>query len=46
MRFSITDHFSGYLEVAKPLTRAVQAVQAAGKGGKEPRFFFNVAGTF
>jgi hypothetical protein len=32
--------------VAKPLTRRVQAVQSAGKGGKEPRFFFNVAGKF
>ena len=46
VRFTITDHFAGYLEMAKPLTRAVQAVQAAGAGGKEPRFFFSVAGKF
>ena len=46
VRFTITDHFAGYLELAKPLTRAVQAVQAEGAGGKEPRFFFSVAGKF
>jgi hemolysin activation/secretion protein len=46
MRFTLTDHFAGYFEVAKPLTRYVEAVQAVGAGGKEPRFFFNVAGKF
>lgn len=46
IRFSVTDNFAGYVEVAKPLTRPVQAIQAKGAGGKEPRLFFNVAGTF
>jgi hemolysin activation/secretion protein len=46
VRFTITDYLAGYVEVAKPLTRRVQAVQAKGAGGKEPRFFFSVAGKF
>jgi hemolysin activation/secretion protein len=46
IRFNITDYFAGYIEVAKPLTRHVQAIQAQGAGGKEPRLFFNVAGKF
>jgi hemolysin activation/secretion protein len=46
IRFNITDHFAGYVEVAKPLTRRVLAIQSAGNGGKEPRFFFNIAGKF
>lgn len=43
VRYTITDYLAGYLEVAKPLTRAVQALAAKGETGKGPRIFFSVA---
>lgn len=43
IRFSVWDHVSGYLEVAKPLTRKVDAM---GDDGDEPRIFFRLAASY
>ena len=40
-RFNLTKHFSGYVELAKPLNRVV-----ASQGNKDPRFFFSLSATY
>ncbi|MEJ0071662.1 MAG: ShlB/FhaC/HecB family hemolysin secretion/activation protein [Pseudomonadota bacterium] len=40
-RFTVTEHVSGSLEVAKPLTRAVAA-----EGDRDPRVFFSLVARF
>jgi hemolysin activation/secretion protein len=42
LRFSLLDHVSGYVEVAKPLTRDVQAQLLAKQEGKPTRVFFGL----
>src|SRR5579883_705837 len=46
VRYTVTDYVSGYLEVAKPLTRPVQSLVSEGESGKAPRIFFSVAARF
>lgn len=38
LRFNFTDHFSGYVEASKPLSRVV-----ASEGNKDPRVFFGLS---
>jgi hemolysin activation/secretion protein len=45
VRFSVTDYFSGSLELDKPLTRPVSANLPGGKG-KEPRVFFSISARY
>jgi hemolysin activation/secretion protein len=45
-RYSITDYLSGYLEVAKPLTRNVLALAADRQDARAPRVFFSVAAKY
>ena len=40
-RFNLTKHFSGYLEIAKPLNEKV-----ASEGNKDPRVFFSLSATY
>jgi hemolysin activation/secretion protein len=40
-RFNLTKHFSGYVELAKPLNRDVSA-----EGNKDPRVFFSLSATY
>ncbi len=44
LRFGITDHFSGGLEMAQPLTRSVSSADEG--GGDDPRFFFTFSGLY
>jgi len=40
-RFNLTKHLSGYVELAKPLSRDVSA-----EGNKDPRVFFSLSATY
>jgi len=40
-RFNLTEHISGYLEVAKPLDQEVASL-----GNKDPRVFFSLSATY
>ena len=44
LRFGITDHFSGGLEMAQPLTRFVSSANEG--NGDDPRFFFTLSGLY
>ena len=44
LRFGITDHFSGGLEMAQPLTRSVSSADEG--SGDDPRFFFTFSGFY
>jgi hemolysin activation/secretion protein len=46
IRFSIANRFSGYVEVAEPLTSPVQARTADGKNGWLPRVFFAISARY
>jgi hemolysin activation/secretion protein len=41
-RIRFSDHFSGDIEVSKPLTNIVQSLEDAGKSGDSARVFFNI----
>jgi hemolysin activation/secretion protein len=46
VRFNIYDWVNGYVEVAKPLTRDLQAERAKGESGKDLRYFFTLSAQF
>jgi hemolysin activation/secretion protein len=46
IRFAIYDWVNGYVEIAKPLTRDVQAERAKGEPGKDLRYFFTLSAQF
>lgn len=46
IRFNINDWVNGYVEVAKPLTRDLQAERAKGEPGKDLRYFFTLSAQF
>lgn len=46
VRVGITPYLSSYVEIAKPLTRPVQADVLDGRSGKGPRFFVSLMATY
>lgn len=46
IRFNIYDWINGYVEIAKPLTRDLQAERTKGESGKDLRYFFSLAMQF
>ena len=46
IRFNILEWLNGYLEVAKPLNRDIQAQRAKNEDGKDLRYFFSLATQF
>jgi hemolysin activation/secretion protein len=46
IRFNIFDWVNGYVEIAKPLTRDLQAERAKGESGKDLRYFFSLSTQF
>jgi hypothetical protein len=46
VRFNVFDRVNGYFEVAKPLTRDLQADRAKNEPGKGLRYFFALSTQF
>lgn len=46
LRIGVTDYLTSSVELAKPLTRPVQAAVNDGRSGKAPRIFFSLTATY